>query len=293
MAGVELTLEGRALLAQLAAGHEAFVSGPTAGALYGLRAMPTTIVEITIMEWHSARLPERCRLVRTSWIDEQRDVVVREDGIRLASPLRMLFGLAGQFNRHRFERAAEDVWHRGLAGPADADAYLQAVRRSGRGGVKRMDAWLEQTALRPRPAQSGLELDLVDLAAAAGLPTPQRQFPLVWRPARRSTSTSPGRRSGSPSSRATRGGTGATSGSDATRPATARAAPSAGSSCGSTSSAARDRVTVIRELQARLPLAFSTRPEVVQRLSQSSEAGRGPTARVAALPSPVKGPHST
>ena len=179
VAGVELTLEGRALLAQLAAGHEAFVSGPTAGALYGLRAMQTTIVEITIMEWHSARLPERCRLVRTSWIDEQRDVVVREDGIRLASPLRMLFGLAGQFNRHRFERAAEDVWHRGLAGPADADAYLQAVRRSGRGGVKRMEAWLEQTALRPRPAQSGLELDLVDLAAAAGLPTPQRQFPLV------------------------------------------------------------------------------------------------------------------
>ncbi len=60
----------------------------------------------------------------------------------------MLFGLAGQFNQHRFERAAEDVWHKGLATPEEAWAYLEAIRRSGRGGVKRMADWLEKAALQ-------------------------------------------------------------------------------------------------------------------------------------------------
>jgi hypothetical protein len=176
--GVTLSLEGRALLAQLAAGREAFVSGATAGALRGLRGMPTTIVEVTIKERRQALLPSDSRLVRTSWIDEGRDVEVRDDGMRLASPLRMLFGLAAQFNQHRFERAAEDVWHKGLVTPDQAADYLQAIRRSGRTGVKRMNRWLEKTSARERPAHSGLELDLIDVVERAGLPAPERQHPV-------------------------------------------------------------------------------------------------------------------
>jgi hypothetical protein len=176
--GVGLTLEGRALLAQLAAGGQAFVSGPTAGILHGLRAMPTVIVEITIRERRLIVAPPSCRIVRTSWIDEERDVRVRDDGIRVASPLRMLFGLAGQFNQFRFERAAEDAWHKGLVTPDDAWEYLELIRRSGRGGVKRMSEWLEKAALRDRPAQSGLELDVLDIVERAGLPEPERQHPL-------------------------------------------------------------------------------------------------------------------
>jgi hypothetical protein len=176
--GITLTLEGRALLGQLAAGQEAFVSGPTAGAIRGLRSMPTTIVEITIKERRRVLLPDDFRLVRTSWIDEARDIEVLDDGIRLASPLRMLFGLAAQFNQHRFERAAEDVWHKGLVTPEQAVDYLQAIRRSGRTGVKRMNTWLEKTSARERPSHSGLELDLVDIVERADLPKPERQYPL-------------------------------------------------------------------------------------------------------------------
>jgi hypothetical protein len=175
--GVELTIEGRALLAQLAAGREAFVSGPTAGAIHGLRAMPTAVVEVTVVRRHLV-MPAQCRLVQTHWLVEERDVIVREDGIRLASPLRMLFGLAGQFNQFRFERAAEDLWHKELATPEEAWEYLEEVRRSGRGGVKRMADWLEKAALRDRPAESGLELDLLALVDRAGLPDPERQHPL-------------------------------------------------------------------------------------------------------------------
>ena len=126
------------------------------------------------------------------------------DGIRVATPLRMLFGLAAQFNQHRFERAAEDVWHKGLVTPDDAGDYLELIRRSGRTGVRRMDTWLEKTPAMARPAQSGLELDFVALIEQAGLPAPERQHPLVLAVRRgRSTSTSPGRTSASPSSPAT------------------------------------------------------------------------------------------
>lgn len=179
MAGAELSLEGRALLGQLAAGREAFVSGPTAAALHGLRAMPTGVVEITIEQWRKVTLPDGCRLFRSSSFQEGRDVTTRPDGMRIATPLRALFGLAAQFNQHRFERAAEDAWHKGLVTPEQAWEYLTDIRRSGRTGVRRMNEWLEKTAFRTAPAQSGLELDVIDIVARAGLPEPTRQHPLV------------------------------------------------------------------------------------------------------------------
>jgi hypothetical protein len=176
---VTLSFEGRALAAQLTAGGEAFVSGPSAGVLYGLRSMPHECIEITIKQTRRVELPLGCRLFRTSWIDEARDVRIRRDGMRVASPLRMLFGLAAQFNQFRFERAAEDVWHKGLVTPQDAAEFLELIRRSGRTGVRRMNTWLENTAARPRPSQSGLELDFLAMIERAGLPTPVRQHPLV------------------------------------------------------------------------------------------------------------------
>jgi hypothetical protein len=44
-----------------------------------------------------------------------------------------------------------------------------------------MEQWLERTSLRRRPAQSGLELDVIDLVERVGLPVPVRQLPLTLR----------------------------------------------------------------------------------------------------------------
>lgn len=180
LGGARLSVAGKMRLAALGAGGEAFVSGQTAGSLHGLRGMSTSKVEITVHERRRlTEYPAWCRIVRTSWIDDG-DVEIREpDDLRVASPLRTLFGLAAQFNQHRFERAAEDAWHRGLATPEQAWDYLQAIRRSGRAGVRTMETWLEKAALRDRPAQSNLELDLIDVVERMGLPAPKRQHPLV------------------------------------------------------------------------------------------------------------------
>ena len=122
---------------QLHVGEASFISGVSAGVIHGLRQMPKRPVEIATKQRRQVMMPPWGRLVYTSWIDPQRDVQRRDDGIRVASPLRMLFRLAGCFNQHRFERAAEDCWHRGLITPASAEDYLAEIRRSGRGGVTR------------------------------------------------------------------------------------------------------------------------------------------------------------
>jgi hypothetical protein len=179
IAGTALSFEGRALALQLLAGTGAFLSGPTAAVLHGLRGMPTTPIEVTIAEARRATLPAPHRVVLTSWVDEPRDVELRADGIRLATPLRTLFGLARRFNQHRFERAAEDAWHRGLVTPDDAADYLAVVRRSGKEGVIRMEQWLEKATFRARPSQSRLESRFVQLIDQVGLPTPIRQLPLT------------------------------------------------------------------------------------------------------------------
>jgi hypothetical protein len=56
-----------------------------------------------------------------------------------------------------------------------------AIRRRGRSGVACFETWLENTAARQRPSQSGLELDFVDLIRRAGLPEPERQYALQLR----------------------------------------------------------------------------------------------------------------
>jgi len=182
VAGTQETFVSNAMALQLYTGGEAFVSGTSAGVLHGLRNMPRRPVEITVREDRRVTMPGWGRLVRTSWIDESRDVQgPRDDLLRAATPLRMLFGLARTFNDHRFDRAAEDAWHLGLITPQTATDYLDAIRRSGRGGVVRFERWLMKTSLRPRPAQSGLELDVLDAIRRAGLPEPVRQHPLTLR----------------------------------------------------------------------------------------------------------------
>lgn len=178
VSNVALTLRGKARAAVISVGHETFVSGTSAGVLHGLRSMPESPVVVTVREDRNAALPQWCRVARTSWIDEPRDVVDM-DGLRVASPLRMLFSLARQFNQHRFERAAEDVWHRGLADPETAADYLAHIRRSGRTGVRRMEAWLQRAATQSRPSQSNLERRMLEAISRLGLASPQRQHPLV------------------------------------------------------------------------------------------------------------------
>jgi len=181
LAGSEESFVSRAMALQLHVGETGYVSGVSAGVLYGLRDMPRHPIEITARQQRRRVVPPSwARLEFTSWALPGEDIVARPDGLRVASPLLMLFRLARTFNQYRFERAAEDCWHRKLLTPESAVEYLAEVRRSGRGGVKRFEHWLQRLD-HQRPSQSGLELDVIEAIRRAGLPEPDRQVALTLR----------------------------------------------------------------------------------------------------------------
>ncbi|MFV0307665.1 MAG: hypothetical protein ACK5OX_07975 [Desertimonas sp.] len=176
----ELTFRAKARAALLACGDNAFLSGPTSAHLHGIRGMPTSRIEVTTRDAYERDTPDFVTLKRTNWLDLDRDVQDL-DGLRVATPLRTLFSLAWSFNDHRFRRVAEDAWHLGLVHPTDAGRYLEAIRRSGKNGVSRMERWLDHVADQRRPAASNLEREVLDVVARLGLPVPERQHPLTLR----------------------------------------------------------------------------------------------------------------
>jgi hypothetical protein len=156
---------------------EGFLSGWTAARLYGLRKMPDLPIHLTVPEGRRRDHPKWASVHRSSWYSDD-DWTLTPDGMAIATPLRMMFGLAAAFNQFRFERAAEDAWHLGLVTPTSAAEYLDAHRCRGKDGVTRMETWLEHALGQARPAQSDLERVLMKALDDLGLPTPDRQFPV-------------------------------------------------------------------------------------------------------------------
>jgi hypothetical protein len=169
----------RCMAIQLQAAGGGFLSGWTAGRLRGLRNMPTTSIHYTVPEHAHLEIPDWVSLHRTRWYSATNDRDRREDGLLIARPERMLFALAATFNQHRFERAAEDAWHLGQTNPKAMAAYLEVHRCRGKDGVGRVERWLGHALAQRRPAQSGLERELLEALARVGLPTPVRQHPLL------------------------------------------------------------------------------------------------------------------
>ena len=156
-----------------------FLSGWSAARLIGLRKMPRDPIHYTVPPSHRRTPPAWVELHVTSWYDPIDDRSAGPHDLTIASPMRMLWGLAAAFNQHRFERAAEDAWHLKLITPSAAADYLERHRCRGKDGVRRIESWLERATSQSAPSQSELERDLLDALARAGLPTPRRQHPLT------------------------------------------------------------------------------------------------------------------
>jgi very-short-patch-repair endonuclease len=174
-----VTFRQRCITLQLQANAAGFVGGPTAARLLGLRAMPAGTINYTAPRSLRRTLPEWADVHLTRWYDASNDRQTLPDGLIVATPMRMLWGLAAMFNQHRFERAAEDAWNLGLIDLAEAAAYLEQHRCRGKDGVLRLETWLDRSTGRSRATQSNLERRLIAALEAVGLPAPERQYPLV------------------------------------------------------------------------------------------------------------------
>lgn len=171
------TFLARALATQLWAGDDGFLSSWSAARVHGLRQMPDNVIHFTVPASNSRPTPSWIHLDRTSWYSGE-DRQHLPTGLVVATPERMLLGLAGDVNQHRFDRAAEDAWHRRLITPASLRRYLECHHRSGQPSVRRVERWLRVSDGCARPAQSHLEMLFLESFETVGLPRPVRQLPL-------------------------------------------------------------------------------------------------------------------
>ena len=171
------TFDARAMAAnlQFADGH---LTGTTAGVLYGLRSMPRGRIEVA--------LPERVRMRCPTWIATRvdrhigpHDVVLREDGLAVATPHRMLLELAAAFNDHRFERAAEDAWYLKLRHTESCATFLPSRPSTSRARSGPLRTMGSSRGTRERPTQSNFERDLLRTIRLVGLPEPECQYALT------------------------------------------------------------------------------------------------------------------
>ncbi len=172
------TFLSRCTAVSLHLGARGFLAGATAGRLHGLREMSHTSIDVIVPIRDRPELPGWVELRRSNWFDARRDRRSLDGGAAVAEPHRMLYDLAARLDDRRFQRAAEDCWHLKLLTPKSAAAYLGRHRRMGKDGTLRMQRWLDLAIDAKRPAESGLELDLLEALRAVGLPEPIRQHTL-------------------------------------------------------------------------------------------------------------------
>lgn len=180
-----VTLESRCA-ALSAFQPEGFVTGPTGGGMCDLRRMPrektrpekgSKIEPIEIIHYtvpHGGWLDLEGVRLRQSCIIEPTDVQERSDGIRLASPWRLAFDLAGDLSAEDFESVMEQILAKGLCLPVTLAKTAKRLARPARRGSK-----VFVTALANRvpggPLESDPEVRVAKALVARGVPIVAQQ----------------------------------------------------------------------------------------------------------------------
>jgi very-short-patch-repair endonuclease len=179
----ERTFEARCAAASAAHGP-LVVSGPSAARLWGLRRSPAVAaVTAVVPREHPCRLDGV--LIRQSTTLAENDVVPRVDGIRLASPLRTWFDLAGWPGMT--DGALESMLEHLLDGWCSIVTIRDFQRRwarPGRPGVAQVNRVLGSRPDDVPAAESGLELRVLAALATRGVVL-QRQHRLTLPDGRR------------------------------------------------------------------------------------------------------------
>ena len=155
-------------------GLDVIVSHTWAGRAWGFRRLGTDQrVHVSIAGQNHRRLPGVV-IHRTHRIDAV-DIVERSDGIRVTSPPRTVFDLAGMLSDTALESIVEQVIHDGLATIPTLMATGRRLRQRGRNGSARYGRVLGSRPAWLKPVESDLELVVERAIVDAGLPRPLRQ----------------------------------------------------------------------------------------------------------------------
>ncbi|WP_158412561.1 type IV toxin-antitoxin system AbiEi family antitoxin domain-containing protein [Ilumatobacter nonamiensis] len=175
IASSPLTFEARCVAA-CQADPEAVITGPAAARLWEFRHVFQPRVPEVLVRHDRTPITSGVTLRRTNVLTAE-DVVVRTDGIRVASPPRAWFDCASQLGDEKFEMLTEWVLDR----HDDVATLFRTVRRldtRGRPGLARVHRVLSQRPAWQKPAQSGLETKVLSALRRAGLRGLTNQHPI-------------------------------------------------------------------------------------------------------------------
>lgn len=168
LVAVTASYRQRLMAAVLAGPADTLASHRAAAVLHGIRK--GTPIEVTV--------PLRARHNLGPVRVHQADVVAVDrcvvDGVPTTRIERTLLDLAGIVDDDVCERAVEAAFGRGLTSPERLLRRLNELAAPGRAGIVRLRRVLKRRAAG-RPAGSELEVRMVQLLRAAGLPEPVRQ----------------------------------------------------------------------------------------------------------------------
>lgn len=169
------TFESRCVAACSADPH-ALVTGLAAGRLWGFRHVHRTSEPIMLVDHARTPITTGVILRRTNRLCDD-DIVVRADGIRLASPPRTWFDCARDLDDERFEALTEWVLDRHTTMPT---LWRLTTRMSTRGrpGLARVHRVISSRAIWQKPADSRLELRVLNALERRGIRPLVRQYPI-------------------------------------------------------------------------------------------------------------------
>ena len=158
------------------ADSSAVISGPSGANLWDFRHVFRASLPHVLVEHDRTPLARGVLLRRTNVLPSA-DVVLRDDGIRLASPPRTWFDCGRDVDDERFERLTEWVIDHHATIPT-LWAMAQAMSTRGRPGAARVNRVLSQRSVWQRPAGSGIELDVINALRRRGVNPLVQQFAL-------------------------------------------------------------------------------------------------------------------
>lgn len=169
------TFESRCVAACLA-DPTAVITGLAAARLWEFRHVRVCDQPVVLVAHDRTPLTRNVLLRRTNRLDPS-EVVVRPDGIRVASPPRAWFDCARDLDDARFERLTEWVLDQHSSVPT-LWRQVRSLTQRGRPGLARVNRVMSQRSDWQRPAGSGLELRVLDALDRRGVGPLVRQFPL-------------------------------------------------------------------------------------------------------------------
>ena len=166
LASGERTVEQRC--AELCLAHpQAFITGVTAGRLYGLRKMPKRS-PIIVSSLHPLHVTHTGVRHRRSTKVAAADVTVRTDAIAIASPVRLAFDLASELGDRAHRSVLDQLIHEHGVAVADLARIAERLCHRARPGSTRFVTSL--ATLVDTPTESDAERRVADALLAAGVP---------------------------------------------------------------------------------------------------------------------------